>query len=434
VTITLAKPERTAARQRLQAWWPLSSGPREIQALDGLRALAALSVLFYHAFSSVTDRVVIFGQDVSFAWYYGQTGVHLFFVLSGFLLFLPYARAMLQARPLPSARLFYRRRALRILPAYWVCLAGLILTQLPLRWAQYTSLTGLENIAAHVVLFHDDFDAFNRTIEDPFWTLAVEWQFYLVLPLLAAGIAWLVGKTRSLHRLVVGVLGVIALALLLREVDAAIQARFPLLHGNTLLVAQIFTHITLGAQGKFLEVFGIGMLCSVLYVAGTEMGAFPQVVTRRVGIGLVVAALAVMFVLAKASMTLAIIGVLPDFMLVHPRNLLEICGAMLVGMGYGALVLGVLWGGRAVRAPFEWAAIRFVGLVSYSLYLWHGPIIVGAHPLISALPGPVQLLGALAVGFVIALPFAYASYQWVERPFLRRRYQTAPSIVPRVAT
>ncbi len=432
MTITLAEPKPVTLHQRLQAWWPLSNGPREIQALDGLRAVAALSVLFFHSFRSVTDRMVIFGQDVSFAWYFGQTGVHLFFVLSGFLLFMPYARAMLQGRSLPSVWLFYRRRALRILPAYWVCMAVLILVQLPLQWGTYVSFIGLENIATHIVLLHDDFDAFNRAIENPFWTLAVEWQFYLVLPLMAAGIAWLVGKTRSLRRLVAGVLAVIALALLLREVDAAMQARFPLLHGHTLLATQVFTRITLGSQGKFLEVFGIGMLCSVLYVAGTEMGGFSQVVTRRVGTCLVVVGLAALFVLAKAAMTLDI-EVPPDFVMVQPRNLLTICGPMLVGLGYGALVLGVLWGARALRAPFESAPIRFVGLVSYSLYLWHGPIIFGAQPFTLALPVPVRVLGALAVGFVIALPFAYASYQWVERPFLRRRYQTAPSAPPIVA-
>ncbi len=66
--------------------------------------------------------------DISVPWNYAQTGVHLFFVLSGFLLFLPYARAMLQDRPLPTARRFYQRRALRILPAYWVCMIALVLS------------------------------------------------------------------------------------------------------------------------------------------------------------------------------------------------------------------------------------------------------------------------------------------------------------------
>ncbi len=58
---------------------------------------------------------------------YGRTGVHLFFVLSGFLLFLPYARWLFGMGQRPSAQLFYKRRVLRIGPAYWACLAILLL-------------------------------------------------------------------------------------------------------------------------------------------------------------------------------------------------------------------------------------------------------------------------------------------------------------------
>src|SRR5215831_20297932 len=121
VTQAPAGELRAAWRARARALLPLSSGPHEIRALDGLRAVAALNVLVYHAIRAITHQVSVFGLDLTFAWYYTQTGVHLFFVLSGFLLFLPCARAMLLARPLPSARQFYRRRALRILPAYYVC-------------------------------------------------------------------------------------------------------------------------------------------------------------------------------------------------------------------------------------------------------------------------------------------------------------------------
>src|SRR5215470_6644912 len=126
-SVTQAPAGDLRAAWRARALLPLSSGPQEIRALDGLRAAAALSVLVYHAIRAITHQVSVFGLDFTFAWYYTQTGVHLFFVLSGFLLFMPYARALVLGRPLPSARQFYRRRALRILPAYYVCLAILVL-------------------------------------------------------------------------------------------------------------------------------------------------------------------------------------------------------------------------------------------------------------------------------------------------------------------
>ena len=99
-----AVPSATRGAWR-QVWLPLSNGPQEIRSLDGLRAVAALSVVCFHAYYSIeglTGVVTLFGLDVTFLWAYGQTGVHLFFILSGFLLFAPYAKAMLQGTKFPS--------------------------------------------------------------------------------------------------------------------------------------------------------------------------------------------------------------------------------------------------------------------------------------------------------------------------------------------
>src|SRR5690348_11900504 len=100
-----------------------------LPALDGLRGLAIALVLWYH----LMDPRVLLGKAAPLPLYgllgSGFSGVFLFFVLSGFLLFLPYARALLSGESWPAAREFYRRRALRILPAYYVSLAFVLLTQ-----------------------------------------------------------------------------------------------------------------------------------------------------------------------------------------------------------------------------------------------------------------------------------------------------------------
>ncbi len=178
MTQEVARPQTAAsattgvARRDGRSWLlPLSSGPQEIRALDGLRAVAALSVVVFHAFYSVLasyQHTPLLGYDVTFLWSYGQTGVELFIILSGFLLFAPYARAMLQGTKFPSTRLFYERRILRIVPAYVVCLTILVLFQ----YHQFLSLARAENIGLHLIFFHDDVPAFNRSIEGPFWTLA----------------------------------------------------------------------------------------------------------------------------------------------------------------------------------------------------------------------------------------------------------------------
>ncbi len=108
---------------------PMDQGARDIRALDGLRALAALSIVAFHFYLAERYEFTTWGKEYVNYFYFLASGVHLFFVLSGFLLFLPYARAILHGKPLPSAKSFYKRRALRILPAYLVCLALLILLE-----------------------------------------------------------------------------------------------------------------------------------------------------------------------------------------------------------------------------------------------------------------------------------------------------------------
>ncbi|HLZ24067.1 MAG TPA: acyltransferase [Ktedonobacterales bacterium] len=403
---------------------PLSTGPHEIRAMDGLRAAAALSVLVYHALASTGARTVVFGHDVTWAWFYTESGVDLFFVLSGFLLFLPYARAMLQGRPLPGARQFYRRRALRILPAYWVCLAILVLIQLP----TYASSMGIQNILAHVVLLHDDNPAFSRAIEGPFWTLAVEAQFYVVLPLFALCIARLVGATRSARRVILGICGVIVVALALRELDAVVAMLIPRWPPETAARANIALNFLTGAQGKYLEVFAVGMLCSVVYILAIEEHRWSRPQTLRAGSLLFLCSIGIYLVLAQAVIRLHNLILAPYYLALRPWDVATICGPLFLGVGYGALVLGVLLGSRAVRGPFEAAPLRFIGLISYSLYLWHEPILEAFTPHFAAAPLLLRDVGTLAVGVFIAIPVAYMSYQLVERPFLRRRHRTSAQI------
>jgi peptidoglycan/LPS O-acetylase OafA/YrhL len=420
-------------RSRLRRFLPADTGPQGIRALDGLRAVAALSVLIFHVFLIRgillgNARTVVLGLDLTFVWYYLESGVILFFVLSGFLLFLPYANAILDARPLPDVRRFYQRRALRILPAYWVCLAILVLVQLP----SYLSRAGVKDVLVHLTLIHNLFPIFNQAIEGPFWTLAVEAQFYLLLPLIAWGIARVTGKTRSRRRVVLSLLGLMAIALLLREGVAVANGFRAHLHGwsASLLDATLVT--VNGTLGRYLEVFAVGMLCSVLYVTVRRDDS------RRKGVQiagwlLFIGALAVSFALGQRVNLRheQVLSIFYQFM--RPTDVEEIGGPFLIGIGYGMLVLGVLFGGRALRACFEAPPLRFIGLISYSLYLWHLPILLGAIAYFPALsPLALKVDVGLAGAAVVAVVIAYVSYMVVEQPFLRRRH--AASLKGTVAT
>ncbi len=100
---------------------------------------------------------------------------------------------------------------------------------------------------------------------------------------------------------------------------------------------------------------------------------------------------------------------------------------LIVGLGYSALLLAILWGGRVIHVVFEMYPLRFIGLISYSLYLWHLPILFALPPFqgLAALP----LVARLALAFLVA----YLSYQFIERPFLRRRLKYEPKDARRAA-
>jgi peptidoglycan/LPS O-acetylase OafA/YrhL len=94
-------------------------------------------------------------------------------------------------------------------------------------------------------------------------------------------------------------------------------------------------------------------------------------------------------------------------------NSLDFFGPLLTGAGYAALMLSVLLLGGPLAAVFAWGPMRFIGLMSYSLYLWHLPFVDGWMPFM----GPRPLPWRIAVAFVVA----YLSYRLLERPFLAGR-------------
>lgn len=385
---------------------PMDNGPKEIRALDGLRALAALSIVLFHVMLFLQLEYTPLSQAINHTWYYLSTGVHLFFVLSGFLLFLPYARAMLDGQQLPSARRFYRRRALRILPAYWVCLTIMVALKFYLQHVPFS----LGDVMAHIFLVHDSFPQFNRDYDGPFWTLAVEAQFYLLLPLLALIVSWVCGRRHSAWRIAGGIGLLVAGVLILRTADSMFIASLPTNATLTDSPAGIFVLATMGMQGKYLEVFAVGMLCALLYIVTIERRMLSTERLRHLGLIALVGA-GVCMALAIPHVDLAGLMVTPG----AQWGADAITYPLLVGLGFGGLVLAILWGGQWIRFLFEVSPIRIIGLFSYSLYLWHLPIIHGNVPFFAGVPVALAIAGAFLV--------SYLSYQLIERPFLVRRHR-----------
>jgi peptidoglycan/LPS O-acetylase OafA/YrhL len=164
-----------------------SSGSWHQDALDGLRAAAAGAVLLTHI-GGLTGYSAT-GTPVSWALSRGDVGVPIFFTLSGLLLYRPWAVAALTGSRTAPLATYLRRRALRILPAYWavVIIALLWLNAADARhawpWVQYLLL--LQNYDAHPWWSGTGAPGLAQA-----WSLDVEVSFYLLLPLLAAALTF----------------------------------------------------------------------------------------------------------------------------------------------------------------------------------------------------------------------------------------------------
>jgi peptidoglycan/LPS O-acetylase OafA/YrhL len=166
----------------------LFGSSHDLPELDGLRALAVLMVLTYHvwvlSYLDSNFHLIMLGQDLTFIFAWGHPGVDLFFILSGFLLFLPFARAFHTKGKSPNLKGYFIKRLFRILPAYYLFLFASIFIIYP---QQYLASQALPQIAANM-FFMQTF-MFSTPVYPAIigvtWTLVIEMQFYFVLPIVA---------------------------------------------------------------------------------------------------------------------------------------------------------------------------------------------------------------------------------------------------------
>src|SRR5437016_3855139 len=182
----------------------LDISPKEntIAFLDGVRGFACLMVIWFHIYRIPRD-LHIWNPSTSSDpvldsfLFFGRNGVTLFFVLSGFLLFLPFAKALLYKQTWPSTWQFYLRRVFRILPAYYLALILIVL----LFQRQYLQPQHWQELGLFFAMFMDSSQATFKQLNAPFWTLAIEWQYYMLLPWLALGMRQVVWRVKQRYRL-----------------------------------------------------------------------------------------------------------------------------------------------------------------------------------------------------------------------------------------
>ena len=366
------------------------------EALDGLRAVAALMVVFYHC-------AVEFSLPPLFI--PGFTGVHLFFVLSGYLISRPFLARLMAEQPLPSWRRYAVRRFVRIYPTYFVAL----LVFIAMRVAGHLHAPSPGDILRHALLIFnwgrpEEFHSINTAM----WTLAIEAQFYVILPIAAALAKFLCPGRGRLGALLM-VLAFLIIGLVSRGLEY-----------STTLTGDVRFRLPF----SFLDLFAMGILAA--YLELTEAAFLRQRLTLRAALVLSAALLffASNYWLTKAGAdwlappTLALVCAYP----------LGICGA------FALIVLAVRTRANYPVALLTSSPLTFVGRISYSMYLYHVGVgyflltrlprgcglWLGSHPKAYALAqlGPVVIVSYLAYR-AVELP----SLRWLERLSLRARQE-----------
>ena len=372
---------------------PRAEPDRFYPGIDGLRALAAFLVLTFHvAERSGLNRADTASWVADYTSQFGRLGVSIFFAISGFLLYRPFVAAHLADEAAPALGGYFRRRFLRIFPAYWLALVGYLLLASPqLR----------DSILDHLLLRISLLQGWSETLAlsgvSVAWTLTIELTFYLVLPLYA----WLVRRlARSLGRdqaLTAELIGLGAFYLLG-------------LAGRWLLADKA---LPIGGLAPWMDLFAMGMVIAVFRARQREGGGTPAVfkyLGRYPVLGLLLA-LELVWVVAQLDVPRGF----------QPKTLGdEYARHFLYGFVGFALLSPLVFGNQAkgwYRRALCWRPVRWTGEVSYGLYLWH---VLVLYLLTEGLRADeVAFWPTLGATFAATMVIASASFVMLERPAQR---------------
>jgi peptidoglycan/LPS O-acetylase OafA/YrhL len=336
--------------------------------IDGLRAVAVVAVILYHAQLGIVSG--------------GYLGVDIFFVISGFLI-TGIVEAELAAGRFSILR-FYERRIRRIIPALMVTM----LLCIPLAWRLMLpddlenfgqSLVATTAFANNVLLMltsgyfalATDFKPLVHT-----WTLGIEEQYYLIVPLLLAGVFRWGGRRMTI--IVITAITAFSFAIALYAARYAPVAGFYLLPSRAWeLGAGSLVALQAKSAGRrgLLAALGLAIIIFSLFLAGEQFAALVWPIT------------------------------------------IPVAGTCLL-LAFGRT-------GTVTARALAWRPAVIVGLMSYSLYLYHQPVFAFAR--IASLDQPSRAMMALLIAPVFLL--AWASWRFVERPFRDRGRTSTRTVV-----
>lgn len=387
---------------------------RHFAGFDGLRAIAAVSVLLLH---TAWDSGFTLRSPLGIYTSRLDIGVSVFFLISGFLLYRPFALAHLSGRPRPDTRRFWVRRLLRIVPAYW-----LALTVLTYGFHIVSMGAGWQGIVAHygflqIYLPPESFNGIPQA-----WSLSTEMSFYLFLPLFAMVVGRRGhGGRPQLRRELVAMAVLVAISYGFRwwalniPYTTVRDGHLVALCSPHCLSDPLLSSLLVDWLPSYLDLFALGMVLAVASAWFGIRNREPRWTQHRlfpwVSWGIAAATFWGVSQLGIDRSPLYVIS-----------PALNIVRQALYGVFAFFLLLPAVFGppeqGAIRRFLSSWPMMA-VGTVSYGVYLWHMNLadleMKWFHLKVQATPFWLVALPVLAM----ALAAASASYFLLEKPVLR---------------
>ena len=364
--------------------------PAHVVGLDGIRGVAVLLVFISHFHWILSPDPFL--TKVT-PWHFinrtfeaGFMGVDIFFVLSGFLI----TSLLMKDRSTNQKNLFrrfYRRRALRLLPAlYALLLADFFVS----RWENFPGDIQWRT-TWHAILFLNNWNIVNNFGEAQndlghLWSLGIEEQFYLIWPLTI----WLLAKLKIPSKIMIPLILFASLVVMVHRTSLWND-------GTSWIILYIRTDTRLDS-----------LLIGAMFAYAYRHYQVPSKILNSVA-------------------TLSFLGLVYIKYVLDKSPFIFEMGWTIIALLAGFIILSVVEGVFFVQKVFTWRPLTIIGKVSYGLYLWHMPIFLlfGRH--VTSGSRPLRLL----IGIILASVVTSLSWFFIEKPFLNLkdpRHGNVPAI------
>jgi peptidoglycan/LPS O-acetylase OafA/YrhL len=404
-----------------------------VAALDGLRAFAVIAIFLRHSWGLAGSPSLLVPlskvglRDVSLdsIMVMSSNGVDLFFVLSGYLLSRSFIASAARGAPRPDLRKYFKARLFRIAPAYWFALATLVLIFIPALNQSPTTFSGRGALSAISHAFGlQTVLPFSYGIwgaGSPYWTLTIEILFYAALP-------WVVRPFLSRRWWLAGIAATIVTFAWLTGARWGFPGMMKGLADHSLRdgASTEFVRFWLSKQlpGYALS-FAIGiMVARIAYDRQRKLSREMKLVPPALFVAGVAIIVASMHLLGRATLDHKYYD---GLVLMSDRSTSAVSFYFLEGptmaIGFGLILLGIVWASDAGwTAIFRLKVLRLVGILGFSIYLWHMPFLY--------LYNHLEQLNGLSAGtrwarlmLITTLSLAFVSlfsFFCIEKPMIKR--------------